>query len=83
MEILVPILVPLLYLWADDAYTVFKINSESDAEKREEIRASANSVFSIKIIFTILVTLMACHFYTEFENRQKSEAKANAPGRVG
>lgn len=78
MEILVFILAPFLYLWADDAYTVFKINSESDAEKREDIRAEANSVFLLKVILTIFVTFMAYYFYNEFENRQKSEAKADA-----
>lgn len=81
MEIFVFILAPFLYLWADDAYTVFKINSETDAEKREDIRAAANAGFVIKIILTIFITAAAYHFYTEFENREKAEAKANAISR--
>jgi len=81
MEILVFIFAPLVYLWADDAYTVFKINSETDAEKREDIRAEANAGFVLKIILTIFITAAAYHFYTEFENREKAEAKANAVSR--
>jgi TPR repeat protein len=78
MEILVFILAPFLFLWADDAYTVFKINSESDAEKREDIRADANSGFLLKVMLTIFVTFLAYYFYNEFENRGRSEAKAIA-----
>ena len=81
MEILVFILAPFLYLWADDAYTVFRINSESDAEKREDMRAEANSGFLLKVMLTIFVTFMAYYFYNEFENRGISEAKANASRR--
>lgn len=81
MEIFVFILAPFLYLWADDAYTVFKINSETDAEKREDMRATANAGFVPKIILTIFITAAAYHFYTEFENREKAEAKANAVSR--
>jgi len=81
MEIFVFILAPFLYLWADDAYTVFKINSETDAEKREDMRAATNAGFVIKIILTIFITAAAYHFYTEFENREKAEAKANAISR--
>lgn len=76
MEILVPILVPLLYLWADDAYTVFKISAESRTEEKEKIRSSANAAFPLKIVLTIAITFTTFFFYAKHENQEQTEIKA-------
>jgi hypothetical protein len=75
MEILVLILVPLLYLWADDAYTVFKISAENRTEEKEKIRSSANAAFPLKIVLTIAITFTAFFFYLKHENQEQTEIK--------
>jgi TPR repeat protein len=75
MEMLVLILVPLLYLWADDAYTVFKISAENRTEEKEKIRSSANAAFPLKIVLTIAITFTAFFFYLKHENQEQTEIK--------
>jgi len=75
MEILVLILMPLLYLWADDAYTVFKISAENRTEEKEKIRSSANAAFPLKIVLTIAITFTAFFFYLKHENQEQTEIK--------